>query len=428
MSNDWSRQTLGSLIDIKHGFAFKSKFFSETPTLFQLTTPGNFAIGGGFKLGKEKFYSGSVSDDYVLKPGDLLVTMTDLSKAADTLGYAAVVPETKGITWLHNQRVGLISIKPGAPVSLNFLHYLMRSPDYRNWVISTATGSTVKHTSPSRICEFDFLLPTIDYQTWIAEILGALDDCITLLHQTNSTLEAIAQTLFKSWFLDFDPVREKQKRKKPKGIDEETAALFPDSFEQSELGEIPKGWMTESLGDLVVPKRGKTITKKKCIAGDVPVVAGGLDPAYFHNQSNVTSPVITISASGANAGFVRLYQQDIWASDCSYISNEQSKVVFYWYLLLKNAQEKIYFMQQGAVQPHISPSDLMRLKVASPNNMKIVTNFNSTVSTLFERIKVANLEIQILSNIRDTLLPRLISGHLRLSDIEEINNQTKVDA
>ena len=119
-------------MDIKHGFAFKGEFFSEQPTTYQLTTPGNFAIGGGFQSGKSKFYNGPILDDYVLKVGDLLVTMTDLSKAADTLGYAAKVPPEKGVVWLHNQRVGLVKAKTGAQVSEDFLHYLMRSPSYRH--------------------------------------------------------------------------------------------------------------------------------------------------------------------------------------------------------------------------------------------------------------------------------------------------------
>src|SRR5574344_1031407 len=101
MSSEWSPAKLGDLVDIKHGFAFKGEFFSEPPTTYQLTTPGNFAIGGGFQSGKSKFYNGPILDDYVLKVGDLLVTMTDLSKAADTLGYAAKVPPEKGVVWLH---------------------------------------------------------------------------------------------------------------------------------------------------------------------------------------------------------------------------------------------------------------------------------------------------------------------------------------
>ncbi|QBC42893.1 restriction endonuclease subunit S [Iodobacter fluviatilis] len=209
MSSDvqtWPLVKLSDLITIKHGFAFKGEFFSDVPTEFQLTTPGNFAIGGGFQIGKGKYYAGECPAEYVLKQGDLIVTMTDLSKAADTLGYAAIVPETEGTTWLHNQRVGLIQIKPDAPVVLEFLHYLMRTAEYRHSVVSTATGSTVKHTSPGRICEYEFRLPPEWIQVEIGKILTAHDDRIALLRETNATLEAMAQALFKSWFVDFDPV------------------------------------------------------------------------------------------------------------------------------------------------------------------------------------------------------------------------------
>jgi type I restriction enzyme S subunit len=213
-------------------------------------------------------------------------------------------------------------------------------------------------------------------------------------------------------------VHAKQEGKECAGIDKATADLFPNSFVESELGSIPKGWEVNSLGDKVIPKRGKIITKLTTSAGDIPVVAGGLDPAYFHNKSNVVSPAITISSSGANAGFVRLYQQDIWASDCCYISSEQTQEVFFWYIFLKANQEKIYFMQQGAAQPHIYASDLMRLTVCLPKDYRLVAAFNTLVTPLFNSIKIANNQIHTLSNLRDTLLPRLISGKLDLSNIE----------
>ena len=254
----------------------------------------------------------------------------------------------------------------------------------------------------------------------ISSIANSLIQRIAVLRETNTTLEAIAQEMFKSWFVDFDPVHAKQQGRAPEGMDEATAALFPDSFEESELGLVPIGWEVKSLGDLLVPKRGKSITKSKCIDGDIPVVAGGLEPAYFHNQGNVCSPVVTISASGANAGFVRLYQQDIWASDCSFVSAEQTDATFFWYAFLKFNQDKIYSMQQGAAQPHIYPSDLMRLSISSPKSCVMRNVFNGFVSPLFESIGLANSKIKTLASLRDTLLPRLISGQLRLPEAEAV--------
>jgi type I restriction enzyme S subunit len=141
-------------------------------------------------------------------------------------------------------------------------------------------------------------------------------------------------------------------------------------------------------------------------------VAGGLQPAYFHNQSNVSQPAVTISASGANAGFVRLYLEDIWASDCSYINSEVSEYVFFWYLFLSNNQEKIYSMQQGAAQPHIYPSDLMRLKLCAPQKSELFKIFEVTASPLFSQILCLERQNKLLTEIRDSLLPRLISGEL----------------
>ncbi len=107
--SEWINVRLGDLIDIKHGFAFRGEFFSGEAPGDLLTTPGNFAIGGGFQWGKPKFYGGPVPEEYVLRPGDLIVTMTDLSKEADTLGYAAVVPN-QDVRLLHNQRIGKVCI------------------------------------------------------------------------------------------------------------------------------------------------------------------------------------------------------------------------------------------------------------------------------------------------------------------------------
>ncbi|WP_019217200.1 restriction endonuclease subunit S [Legionella tunisiensis] len=155
---------LGDLITIKHGFAFKGEYFSEKPTHYQLVTPGNFALGGGFQLGKGKFYSGPIPEDYILQTNDLIVTMTDLSKQADTLGFAAKVPKTEGTTWLHNQRIGLVQVKKDSKLLPEYLYYLMRSDRYRQNIVASATGSTVKHTSPGRIYAYKFNLPSMDEQ------------------------------------------------------------------------------------------------------------------------------------------------------------------------------------------------------------------------------------------------------------------------
>jgi type I restriction enzyme S subunit len=301
-------------------------------------------------------------------------------------------------------------------VDKHFVRYVVASEIFQGYISNLATGSTIKNVSLRLMRDFSFSLPPFNVQQRIAGILKCLDDRITLLRETNATLEAIAQALFKSWFVDFDPVRAKMQGRTPEGMDEATAALFPDGLEESALGLVAEGWGFKLLGDLVVPKRGQSITRSKCIEGHVPVVAGGLSPAYHHNQSNVSAPVVTVSASGANAGFARLYHEDIWASDCSYISRDQSETMFFWYCFLKLNQEKIYSMQQGAAQPHIYPSDLMRLNICVPHTSLICEIFETTVMELFVRIGQNEQQAQTLATLRDTLLPRLISGQLRLPE------------
>ena len=242
---EWTPTTLNELVDIKHGFAFKGEFFSDEPTDDLLLTPGNFAIGGGFQWGKGKFYRGPVPEEFVLSSGELLVTMTDLSKQADTLGYSALMPQSE-YRLLHNQRLGKVILKNNR-ASLSFIHWRLRAPDYRHEVLASCTGSTVKHTSPKKILAFEFLLPTIDEQEAIADLLGAIDDKIELNRQTNETLEALARAIFKDWFVDFGPTRAKAEGSEPY-LAPELWELFPDALDDEDK---PVGWEIGKLGDII---------------------------------------------------------------------------------------------------------------------------------------------------------------------------------
>lgn len=147
----WEVSALSELINIKHGFAYKGEFFSDEKTEDILLTPGNVCVGGGFKSAKYKYYNGPVVEEYIFKEGDVYLNMTDLSKASDTLGYPAVVPEIDGITFHHNQRLGKVIYKEHNSAKKEFLYQVLCSPKSRNNVLASATGTTVKHTSPTKI-------------------------------------------------------------------------------------------------------------------------------------------------------------------------------------------------------------------------------------------------------------------------------------
>ncbi len=123
-----------------------------------LVTPGNFKIGGGFKEGKMKyFHNDDFPEAYIFSPGDLVVTMTDLSKGGDTLGYPAFIPKNKDFVYLHNQRVGKVLMD--SEISKYFLYFLMKTPDYRWYILGSASGTSVSHTSPTSICKYEFFVP-----------------------------------------------------------------------------------------------------------------------------------------------------------------------------------------------------------------------------------------------------------------------------
>ena len=151
---------LKNFIKVKHGYAFDGEQFSENATSKVLVSPGNFKIGGGFQSNKPKYYNedADYNTDYVLKAGSLVVTMTDLSTNGDTLGFPAIIPEDDQLTFLHNQRVGLVEFI-GTTYPKAFIYFLMCSSDYRNYILATASGTTVRHTSPDKISGYGFITP-----------------------------------------------------------------------------------------------------------------------------------------------------------------------------------------------------------------------------------------------------------------------------
>ena len=180
--------TLGDYIKIKHGYAFKGDYITSEDNGIVLVTPGNFEIGGGFKERKCKFFSGNYPNEYALKPNDLIVSMTDLSKQGDTLGYSARVPKSERI-YLHNQRIGLVDVfNPAA--DKDYIYWFMRTAHYQKTIVATASGSTVKHTSPSRICAVEIDLPSIDEQRKIAALLSSLEAKMRINDRINDNLAA----------------------------------------------------------------------------------------------------------------------------------------------------------------------------------------------------------------------------------------------
>ncbi len=444
MAGEWVDAALGDLIDIEHGCAFQGEYFHDEPPGDVLLTPGNFAIGGGFKTDKFKYYRGPVPADFVLGAGDLLVTMTDLSKATDTLGYPALVPPpVSGARFLHNQRLGKVVIKTRAPVEKSFLYYLLCSREYRNEVLASATGTTVKHTSPNRIKRFQFQRPPIPEQRAIAQILGTLDDKIELNRRLSETLEAIARAIFKSWFVDFDPVRAKAEGRDP-GLPKRLADLFPDRFEDSELGKIPKGWevgrLDELLAELVSgarPKGGAVDEGIPSIGAENIIGLGRYDfskekfvPLHFFEQlkskgASIRPGDVLLYKDGAQIGRKTYFDRGFPHRESAI--NEHvfilrakhpwmQRFMFFW-LDLPSMTSEIISLNSNSAQPGINQAGVRQLPLLLPSPA-VVEAFERLVAPLTDEIFEHCKQSRTLAALRDTLLPKLISGELRVRQME----------
>jgi len=251
-------------------------------------------------------------------------------------------------------------------------------------------------------------------QLAITSILDAFDDRIDNLRQTNTTLEAIAQALFKSWFVDFDPVHAKADGREPEAMDAATAALFPSEFEESELGPIPKGWRVERLSDLVELAYGKALKASDRVAGDTPVYGSG-GVTGWHNVALVKEPTIIIGRKGS-VGTIYWEDRPCHPIDTVFfVRSQKAPLTLCLQVLRSLGLDK---MNTDAAVPGLNRENAYRLEVvAAP------TAVNDAWHKIAEPIYVAisnnSRRCEVLSQLRDTLLPRLISGKLRLPEATE---------
>ncbi|MDD6529922.1 MAG: restriction endonuclease subunit S [Prevotella copri] len=296
-----------------------------------------------------------------------------------------------------NMRInsGMVIIRPGEDFDTMFLYQYLRSCYFRAQITQFQSGSAQPQLPISTLQKMKVIKPDIAAQRRIASILSSLDRKIELNNKINADLEEMAQAIFKNWFVDFEPFKD-------------------GKFVDSELGMIPEGWKVGRLGELCDFKRGKNLLTKNAIDEGVPVVAGGLEPSCYHNVANTGAPVITVSGSGANAGFMRMYHVPVWASDCSFIDISCENFYFV-YCFLKVNSKLLKHAQTGAVQPHVKPSDIHDFELVIPDKESIY-DFQDKVKPFFDKIASIQKENSRLSHLRDTLLPRLMSGKIEVLD------------
>ncbi len=319
-----------------------------------------------------------------------------------------------------------------------FVYYLVRSDNFRSYIIPRMEGTSGRQRVPNNaVGEYECFFPPLNERVEIASILSSLDNRISLLRETNTTLEAIAQTLFKSWFVDFDPVKAKAEGRLPEGMDETTAALFPNEFEESALGLIPKGWRVGTLGNIARLHKGSinplhhhnTVFEHYSLPSfdneQSPVREAGIE--IKSNKTSVPKNAVLLSKLNPHIPRVWLPSK---IGDNAVCSTEflvfvpvdgASKELVYCTFIADSFQSSLLQLVTGTSNSHqrVKPDTISALPMVIPSR-EIQNAFEWVASPLFTRAGHNRQKIQTLITLRDTLLPRLISGQLRLNQAQDL--------
>ena len=399
---------LRDYIKVKHGFAFKGDHITTNDNGIVLVTPGNFSISGGFKEEKCKFFDGEYPTDYVLRPGDLIVTMTDLSKAIDTLGYSALVPKSER-TYLHNQRIGLVKIIDEKRLDKHYLYWFMRTSYYQKTIAATSSGSTVHHTSPDRIMDVEIELPDLEKQRAVATFMDNIESKINTNKQINKNLEQQAQAIYRSWFVNYEPFD----------------GTKPDDWSDGTI---------DALGTEIICGKTPSTKKSEYYGGNTPFITipdmhgcvyivsteRYLSDAGVVSQPKKTLPPNTVCVSCiGTAGLVTLVSEESQSNQqINSIIPKEGISVYYIYLLMQTLAETINKLgQSGSTIVNLNKTQFGKIQVMIPSK-RVLQDFDSLCRPLFDTILSNQKENINLSELRDTLLPKFMSGELDVSDID----------
>ena len=294
----------------------------------------------------------------------------------------------------------IICLRASKEVEPLFFYYLLSQDMFFNYVMQGAKGTKMPRGDRNQIMQWPVLLPSKSEQQKIASILSALDEKIEVNRRINDNFVYSIIVVMLIWLLI---------SLRNDNLEQQAQAIFEKIFPSIATGE-------DLIGNIITPKRGKGLLSKDAVEGSVPVVAGGLEPATYHNESNTIAPVVTISASGANAGYVNLWHIPVWSSDSSYIDSSMTPNVYFWYVMLKKRQKELFDAQTGSAQPHIYPKHVAEMPMGIFEQSD-VAKFTEIVTPMFE-IRGKNLkESERLASVRDSLLPKLMSGELYLDKV-----------
>jgi len=427
MAASSSRRVLGDYFTLQRGTTYKGRLLGMPgPVLLGLAT---IQRNGGFRRDSLQTYGGDSPDKLLVQPGELYLSLKDVTQSADLLGAVARLPRDHSPGRLTQDTVKL---EPKAPdVPLDYLYWLLRTPQYRGYCRSHATGTTNLGLARDDFLAFPAPEPSSE-QLGVVDTLTALDDKIELNRRMNETLEAMARALFKSWFVDFDPVRAKAEGRDP-GLPKPLADLFPARLVDSELGEIPEGWKVTRFADTIDIVGGGT--PKTSVAeywdGDIPWFSVVDAPtgsevwvvdteekvtrAGVENSSTRVLPVGTtiISARGTVGRIALVGIPMAMNQSCYGLRGRTGAKGFFNYFATRELIARLQQHAHGSVFDTITRDTLAGIQVPVPP-AELIDEFEKQAGPCLGRIRAGLLDTRTLAALRDALLPKLISGEVRV--------------
>jgi len=388
---NWIEYKLGELIHVKHGYAFKSEYFAAEGTEIVLT-PGNFYEEGGFKLrgDKDRFYSGIYPKEFLLAKNQIIIAMTEQGEGL--LGSAALIPDDN--KYLHNQRLGLVTVKDPAKIDPYYLYKLFNTQEIRLQIFASATGAKVRHTAPERVYKCKALLPPLPIQEKISRVLSAYDDLIEANLKRIKLLEEMAQITYEEWFV----------RMRFHG--HETTPTNPETG-------LPEGWTPKVLKEFFPIKTGKKDANIQ--------TADGMYPFFTCSQGIYRCDVYSFDAeaiilSGNGEFNVKYYRGKFEAYQRNYVLIPNNReFLFLLFLFIRHFLGRITAGSKGSVIKYLTKDLIADTKFIEPSRI-ILDEFNKLAFPVFYQIENLEKQNALLKEARDLLLPRLMTG---LIDIDE---------
>lgn len=411
--SEWQARKLGEVLNVHHGWAFKGEFFSESGELIVLT-PGNFMEKGGFKpkSGVEKYYLGTFPEKFLLPEGAVVVAMTEQSQGL--LGSSATIPESR--RYLHNQRIGLLEVTDPEALDLRFAYHLLNSPEVRQQIQATSTGSKVRHTAPERIRDVHVAIPPLAAQRVIAGVLDAIEGLIQNNLRRTAVLEEMARTIYREWFVQFRYPGHEQVR-----------------LVDSAVGPIPEGWALKSLAEIAEVNRSSrkptadevfkyldiTALGERDI-GELHAISGSVAPGRARRLLSPGDTVwATVRPNRRAHGLVVAPGEDwIASTGLAVLTPEAVSSAFLFETTSATAfSDWLVGRATGSAYPAVRANDFEDAPVVVPDPA-VDAVFAEKVGPMHELSWNLRSERAVLASLRDLLLPRLVTGRIDVSSLD----------